>query len=494
MSARALRALCIAASLALAPLVGRAAPQIVAPGGAPILVDASKGIILRLDRPAANVFVADPAIADVSLKSPTTLYLVGKAAGVTTIFAVDQDDQVLLNSRVEVRHDAQALQHALNEMIPGNHVEVRPVDDSLVLEGPVASAAQGNDIDKIAARFVPDKNHIINNTQLDAPNQVNLRVRFAEVTRDVIKQLGVNWNALENVNGAAAAGASFPLSLTTAIPSTFSATSNTLSLGYLSGPLKTTNIDGVINALEQHDLLTVLAEPNLTAVSGHKASFLAGGEFPIPVPQASAGSAPVITIEYKDFGVSLSFTPTILANDRIALNIQPEVSQLSTQNSIQIDGFNIPSLTTRRAETTVEMGSGQSFVIGGLLQNNTTQDLTKFPWLADVPVLGALFRSSSFQRNESELVIIVTPYLVQPDRERLTTPADAYLAPTDYDRVMRGALNHIESELPTAAAPAPRAASAQPLAAAQGPSPAAAAPGAAPAVRPPVGPVGFEID
>ena len=265
-----------------------------------------------------------------------------------------------------------------------------------------------------------------------------------------------------------------------------------MNLGYVSGPNKTANIEGVINLLEQHDLLTVLAEPNLTAVSGKKASFLAGGEFPIPVPQAGSGSAPVITIEYKDFGVSLNFTPTILANDRIALDIQPEVSQLSTQNSIQIDGFNIPSLTTRRAQTTVEMGSGQSFVIGGLLQNNTTQDLTKFPWLGDVPILGSLFRSTSFQRNESELVIIVTPYLVKPDSsKRLITPADGYLPPTDYDRVMRGALNHIESELPPAAAP--RAASAQSFAAPAGITPAAAGSGAAPA-KPPVGPVGFELD
>lgn len=506
-----LRALGLAFALALmlAPLAASAAPQILRPNGAPLELDVRKGLIVRLDRPAANVFIADPSVADVEVKSPTTIYVVGKAAGETTLFAVDHEDHVLIDSRVEVRHDADALQQALNKMIPNNHVEVHSVDDSVVLSGPVFSAAQGANISRIAARFVPDQKHIINDTELDAPNQVNLRVRIAEVSRTVLKQLGVNWNALETVNGKAMAGnAIFPLSLATPVPSTFTTATNSLGLGYKSGSSGSTNIDAVIDALEEHDLLTVLAEPNLTAVSGQKASFLAGGEFPIPVPQSSNGSTPIITIEYKQFGVSLNFTPTILGHDRIGLHVEPEVSQLSTQNSVSFDGFVIPSLTTRRAATTVELGSGQSFIIGGLLQNSTTQDLTKFPWLGDVPVLGALFRSTSFQRNETELVIIVTPYIVKPDSDkRLIAPTDGFVAPTDADRVLNGTLNHRTATplpaSPTSAAPASATVaiatphvSVMPLDKSSATAPLASArpDPAHPPIAAPVGPIGYEID
>jgi pilus assembly protein CpaC len=512
--------LALAVLLAVMPAWAFAAPQIVSPTGAPLVLDVSKGIILRLDRPAANVFVADPAIADVDLKSPTTLYVVGKAAGQTTLFAVDHEDKVLLNSRIEVRHDADALQRALNQIVPGNQVEVRPVADSVVLEGQVSSAAQGDDINKIAAHFVPDKAHIINDMQLDAPNQVNLRVRIAEVSRDVIKDFGINWqNAFNNgtfafglvtagttlVGQAANASKVIPLIPGSAPAGNANAIGfNTQSTGLSGGSdgnlysgltTKSMTIDTLINALEQNDLLTVLAEPNLTAVSGHKASFLAGGEFPVPVPQASSGSAPVITIQYKQFGVSLNFTPTVLAHDRIGLHVEPEVSQISTQNSVTVDGFNIPGLTTRRADTTVELGSGQSFVIGGLLQNNTTQDLSKFPWLGDIPILGALFRSTAFQRNESELVIIVTPYIVKPDSDhRLVSPTDGFVAPSDSDRVLRGALNRLDADpTPTASLAGQSTTVIAPAAGA--PAGVTAAPAAAaPPLKAPVGPVGFEID
>jgi pilus assembly protein CpaC len=530
---RRIFSLFVATLLAVMPVVASAAPQIVSPNGAPLVLDVSKGIIMRLDRAAANVFVADPAIADVNLKSPTTIYIVGKAAGVTTIFAVDQEDRVLLNSRVEVKHDAAALQRALNQMVPGNQVEVKPVEDSIVLSGEVKSPTQGDDISRIAARFVPDKGRIINNTEMDAPNQVNLRVRIAEVSRNVVKEFGINWQNAFN-NGTFAFGL---VTAGSALVSQANATSNVIPLiprsaaagsanaigfntqatglsgttvGNLYGGLtqKTFSLDSLINALDTQGLITVLAEPNLTAVSGQKASFLAGGEFPVPVPQASSGGSPVITVEYKQFGVSLNFTPTVLGHGRIALHVEPEVSQISTQNSVQIDGFNIPSLTTRRAETTVELGSGQSFIIGGLLQNGTTQDLTKFPWLGDVPILGALFRSTAFQRNESELVIIVTPYLVKPDSDkRLTTPLDGFVAPNDSDRLMRGALNKLQADpnptamlssgtpTPLLASPAPAATTTttatKTSAPAVLPGPGAAAP---PPAKAPVGPFGFEID
>src|SRR6185437_4384402 len=410
------------------------------------------------DRPAANVFIADPSIADVEVKSLTTIYVVGKAAGETTLFAVDHEDHVLIDSRVEVRHDADALQQALNKMIPNNHVEVHSVDDSVVLSGPVFSAAQGANISRIAARFVPDQKHIINDTELDVPNQVNLRVRIAEVSRTVLKQLGVNWNALETVNGKALAGnAIFPLSLATPVPSTFTTATNSLGLGYKSGSTGSTNIDAVIDALEQHDLLTVLAEPNLTAVSGQKASFLAGGEFPVPVPQSGTGGSAVVTIDYKNFGVSLSFIATILNSGRISLHVAPEVSQIDNSTAITVAGVSVPGLSTRRAETTVELGSGQTFAIGGLIQNNVNQNINKFPWLGDVPILGQLFRSEAFQRNESELVILVTPYIVKPVNGPMVTPNDGLEPPTDAD-MFNGAMNHPQTQGPSIPASVPAAA------------------------------------
>ncbi|MFZ0695346.1 MAG: secretion system protein, partial [Alphaproteobacteria bacterium] len=187
-------------------------------------------------------------------------------------------------------------------------------------------------------------------------------------------------------------------------------------------------------------LVSILAEPNLTAVSGESANFLAGGEFPIPTPQpGQTGGAATITVTFKQFGVSLSFTPTVLKNNLINLKVVPEVSQLSTTGAVQIDGFQIPALTTRRAETTVELGSGQSFAIAGLFQNDTTNNLSKFPGLGDLPVLGPLFRSNQFQRNETELVIIVTPYIVRPvSGMKMASPTDGLVAPNDYDRVLLG--------------------------------------------------------
>jgi pilus assembly protein CpaC len=213
---------------------------------------------------------------------------------------------------------------------------------------------------------------------------------------------------------------------------------NSFGLGFNAGR---TNLDAIIDALDKTGLATVLAQPNLSALSGEQASFLAGGEFPVPVPQTgSAGGIQQITIEWKKFGVSLAFVATITNNNRINIHVMPEVSQLSNLGAIAINGINVPSLTVRRAETTIDVASGQSFAIAGLLQNNANQTISKFPWLGDVPVLGALFRSDTFQRNESELVIIVTPYVVRPvsTANALQSPTDGYVSSTDSDLLVDG--------------------------------------------------------
>src|SRR5665213_1988056 len=316
-------------------------------------VDVGKGVILRLDRPAGNVFVADPNVADVQIKSPTVIYLLGKAAGTTTLFALDKQDQVLLNSPVEVHSDNLGLQRALQQLIPGTDVRARSVNDSIVLEGTVKSAAEGDDIRKIAARYVPNDKQLVNEMQLAAPNQINLHVRIAEVSRNVVKQFGIDWFTAANTGAAAfglVTGGTAVAAASTNVtkiapflpgfnsgstaPQFFNTQGSALigsgSPGNLFGGVKvgSKSVDALVTALEDEGLVTMLAEPNLTAVSGQKASFLAGGEFPVPVPQSGTGGGAVVTIDYKQFGVSLSFLATVLSGNRISLHVAPEVSHI----------------------------------------------------------------------------------------------------------------------------------------------------------------------
>lgn len=423
--------------IALPSLSASAAPtQIVSPAGPAIQLDVGKGRLVRLAQPAASVFIADPDIADVQVKSSTLVYVFGKSSGVTTLYAVGEHDDVLLNAELTVRFDVARVQQAIRDLIPHSGVTVSAADDSIVLGGTVYSAADGDSIRKIAARFVSDPKQIVNDMKVEAPNQINLRVRVAEVSRNILKELGINWNAAFNAGSHFGVGG---ISLFTGLAQGTPAPT-IFNLHYSSGPNHTVDLNPVIDALDQHGLISVLAEPNLTAVSGEPASFLAGGEFPVPVPQTGTGGVPTVTIMFKQFGVSLNFVATIAGSDRINLHVNPEVSQLSTQGAITIDGIQIPALTTRRAETTVDLGSGQSFAIAGLLQNEITQSINKFPGLGDVPVLGALFRSQSFQRGESELVIIVTPYIVHPiaTASRAKSPTDGYVPSSDLELIGNG--------------------------------------------------------
>jgi pilus assembly protein CpaC len=454
------------------PVAGAAPPQMLAPASGGFRLEVGKGRLVRLDHPATSVFIADPDIADVQVKSPMVVYLFGKSSGTTTLYAVGEHDEVLMNTDVTVRYDVARVEQAIHQLSPRSAVTVSSIDDSIVLEGTVYSAAEGDDIRKIAARFVADPKQLVNNMKVDAPNQINLRVRFAEVSRNVIKQLGINWEAVVN-NGSIAFGlvsalpALFPIDaaskdarvvptipgdpkigFNTQDPTQLGNVANNNLLGGIHSGSK--SINALIDALDNHGLITVLAEPNLTAMSGEPASFLAGGEFPVPVPQ---GLGNALTIEWKKFGVSLNFVATLGADDRINLHVKPEVSQLSTSGAISINGIQVPALTTRRAETAVELGSGESFAIAGLLQNNVTQDINKYPWLGDVPVLGALFRSQAFQRNESELVIIVTPYVVHPiaTASRARLPTDGYVPSSDGELLGFG--NEYRQQPPKPAAP-----------------------------------------
>lgn len=426
--------LAVLAVVALVAAGEAAAVEIVRASGAVVGVEVNKGRLVRLERAAATVFIADPAIADIQVKSPSLVYLMGRKPGETTLFAVDAGERVLASVEVTVTHNLEALRRAIGNLDPRFDVRVSSVDGSLVIDGTVPSAAAAEEVRRLAARFAGGDDVVINRIGVDAPNQVNLRVRVAEVTRDIDKQLGFNWSILGSIGG-------FSLGLATSNPFAASVTQHTLRVRNTIGGW---DLNTVIDALEEEGLVKVLAEPNLTAMSGETASFLAGGEFPILVPDTDGR----VTIEFKKFGVSLAFTPTLIGETRINLHVRPEVSQLSGTNAVTLANFQVPSLTTRRAETTVELGSGQSFAIAGLLQNNVTHNISKFPGLGDIPVLGGLFRSDRFQRDESELVIIVTPYLVRPlSRRQLASPTDGFAPPHDIERLVTGGTHRRNAEV-----------------------------------------------
>lgn len=430
--------------------------ELLASGGKQLSIEVSRGQLIKLSRPAAAVFVADPAVAEVSVKSPTLVYVFGKKAGDTTLYAVDERERVLLDLRLMVSHDLTRLNEQIRQTVPGAEISASSVQGGIVLHGMVANASQFDDLQRIAHRFIAKDEQIINRVELTQANQINLRVRIVEVSRDLVKRLGFNIDALTTGKfaiGLAALGA-------TTTTGTFPGGSILVREGGVSNIVGTGRIGGVdlntvIDAMENEGLATILAEPNLTAVSGETASFLAGGEFPIPVPQDNN----TITVQFKKFGVSLNFIPTILSGDRIALKVAPEVSQLSESGAIVLDGFSIPSLTTRRAETSVELASGQSLAIAGLIQNNMRTDAQKVPGLGDIPILGALFRSNGFRRNETELVIIVTPYLVRPvsASARLATPVDGLIPANDIDRTARGKVYREQIGPGTSRAAAPMA-------------------------------------
>lgn len=423
------------------------AQQVIAPSGPPIRLDVGKGTLIELNRSADTVFVADPNVADVRVKAPRLVYLFGKAPGDTSLYAVDADQRVMLSRPVEVQRDIGQIQAALSQLIPGGSVRVRAVNTSLVLSGSVDSSVEAEEVLRLARPFVDSDKQIIDRVTVDAPNQVNLRVRVAEVQHNVVKELGINWDAL-TFPGSFAFGIATglpvinsllpthpPLGATNFLTRNAGVAGTTTDSGVLGLNTARANINGIIDALNQNGLVHILAEPNLTAMSGQTASFLAGGEFPILVPSGPQQ----VTVQFKQYGVRLSFTPVVLANGRISLRVRPEVSALSAAGAVQFQGYTIPALTTRRAETTVELGSGQTFAIGGLLQNDITNTINKVPALGDLPVLGPLFRSTQFQQNESELIILVTPYLVRPVSDaRLQTPLDGYREPTDRDLFLHG--------------------------------------------------------
>jgi pilus assembly protein CpaC len=501
-----LAAACASLPLALvAP--GQVHAQSVMRPASSIVLSIGRGQLVSVPGAMKDVFVANEAVADVQVKSQRQLYIFGKTAGETTIYASNAAGQVVWSSNVRVGSNIESVDQMLNLAMPDAKITVTSVGtNTYLLTGTVASPEDAAEAQRLVQAFVgggasgaAGAANVISRLKTATPLQVNLIVRFAEVSRSLVREISSNLTSQNNQggflfgvargNGAGtfsnAPGTTSGIS-TTGLPVLDASKALGLPAGSISLPFdpvsgkyvvggsiftpKTNNVGQTALSLagrvfgmnvassfdlaERIGLVTTLSQPNLTALSGETADFLAGGEYPIPISQGLGATS----IEYKRFGVSLAYTPTVLANGRISIRVRPEVSELSTQGAVTLNGFQVPALTIRRAETTVELGSGQSFMIAGLMSNNAQNTIDKTPGVGDIPILGTLFRSTSFRRGETELVIVVTPYLVQPvDANDIKLPTDGYQSPHELQRLLGNIASDGKSEvsrpMPSAAPP-----------------------------------------
>lgn len=392
--------------------------------------------------PFTRASLANPEIADASVISPRQLYVTGKTVGITNLMVWGKDGRVAAAYHVEVAPDLTRLKEQLHHLFSDEtQIQVTATHDHVTLSGTIGSAVRLHRVLTLAEAYAPKK--VVNLLQVSGVQQVMLEVRVAEMDRTLLRRLGFNASftdgsgksfgvsALKNLASVAADGV-----LPFAAPPVGLAVSQAVNalFRFQSGSSTWT---GFIDALKENNLAKVLAEPTLTAISGQEASFLAGGEFPIPVPQAFG----VTTVQFKKFGVQLNFTPVVLDQRRMSITVTPEVSELNFANGLTLQGLTVPSINTRRASTVIELGDGQSFAVAGLLRDQVREVVSKYPVLGDIPILGALFRSSQFQKNETELIIVVTPHLVVPTTEaKLPLPTGRFIEPDDFDFYVMGRL------------------------------------------------------
>lgn len=468
------------AGLALAPLSATAtstatAQQVVSPSQE-IVLSIGRGELVSVPGQMTDVFVSNETVADVQIKSQRQLYVFARAGGETTIYASNQAGDIIWSANVRVGNNIDSIDQMLSLAMPEAKVNVATMgSNTVLLTGTVAAPEDAAEAERLVQAFLGEESNVITRLRTATPLQVNLQVKFAEVSRSLVRnisgnlttfdastggfrgavgtgrQLGAPGQPYDPRNGPLAAGAGVqnpvvgpffdaagnPILNANGDPLTFTGPgidnsnvgTSIAGLGRLFG----LDMVGALDLAERVGLITTLSQPNLTALSGETAEFLAGGEFPIPISQGLGN----VAIQYRNFGVSLTYTPTVLANGRISLRVRPEVSELSSQGAIVLNGFQVPALTTRRTETTVELGSGQSFMIAGLMSNNSQNAIDKAPGLGDVPILGNLFRSRQFNRGETELVIIVTPYLVEPVNERdIKLPTDGFHTANEFQQLL----------------------------------------------------------
>ncbi|MXO74892.1 secretion system protein [Altererythrobacter aerius] len=459
-SATLLMAGIAAAPLAGLPALPANAQETIAPSR-DINLSIGRGELIAVPGAMADVFVANDAVADVQVKSERQLYLFGKSGGVTTVYASNRAGAIIWSANVRVGSNIDSVDQMLALAMPEAKVNVATMGtNTFLLTGTVAAPEDAAEAERLVQAFVGDEANVITRLKTATPLQVNLQVKFAEVSRSLVREIGANLTSIDGTGGfqfgvgrgRAGFAPNFRPGTVTGIgsatksyipdpnnPGQFievAATAVNPLAGATSlagvGKLFGVDILGALDLAERVGLVTTLSQPNLTALSGETADFLAGGEFPIPISQGLGSTS----IEYRKYGVSLAYTPTVLANGRISMRVRPEVSELSAQGAVTLNGFQIPALTIRRAETTIELGSGQSFMIAGLMSNNAQNTIDKAPGLGDVPILGNLFRSTSFRKGETELVIIVTPYLVNPVNDGdIRLPTDGFSAPREAARL-----------------------------------------------------------
>lgn len=438
-----------------------------------LVLSIGAGKLVNLPSAMSDVFVANDNIADVQVKSNRQLYVFGKAGGETTLFATSANGNVLYSATIRVDSNISSLDQMLTLAMPDAKISVSTINNMVLLTGVVKNPDDSEEASRLVKAFMGDDTKVVSRLKTSTPLQVNLHVRVAEVNRSLVKAIGtnlatrdatggftfgvnranrnfvnigdtINTSPLPRVDASGQFGLPEGSVFLPFDPSSgkfitggssfdFTNITNGTTALQVAGKLFGIDVAAAFDLAEDTGLVTTLSQPNLTALSGHTATFLAGGEFPIPISQQLG----TISIEYRKFGVGLSYTPTVLSDGRISLHVRPEVSELSAAGAVQLNGYQVPALTVRRAETTVELGSGQSFMIAGLLSNNSQNNVSKAPGLGDIGILGSLFKSTNFQRGETELVIVITPYLVNPvdDPSDIVLPTDGFSAPHDAARI-----------------------------------------------------------
>ncbi len=406
-------------------------------------VPMNRAVVVESETPFAELSIANPGIADISSLSDRTIYVLGKSPGLTTLTLLDAAGQLIANVDVRVAADVTEFKERLQQILPGERIDVRTANDGIVLSGVVSSAARLQRALDLAERYAPER--VSNLMVVGGIQQVMLKVRFAEMQRTVSKSLssslaldgsvlsgdlGINGGTGTTVGSGGIAG-----SLGGNVPGS-NENAGAVVFGFNSGSMQ---IGILLEALEQKGVVRTLAEPNLVALSGQEATFLAGGEYPVPVAQDSGSGGTTITVEFKPFGVEMNFVPRVVDRDIINLEMKAAVSAIDPANGFEVDGFQIDAFTRRETTTTVELRDGDSFAIAGLLQDDFLDNSSQLPWIGDVPILGALFRSANYQRSQTELVIIITAHLVQPTRgEALILPTDRVALPTENELFLHG--------------------------------------------------------
>lgn len=433
------------AALVIATGLAPAAPVLAAEARVPVLkVAASEGTSrfiplgigksVAIDLPAdiKDVLVADPKIANAVMRSSRRVYMIGVTVGQTNIFFFDADGKQIAGFDIAVTRDLNGVRAALKQMMPDADIRIEGVGDGVMLSGSSASAAESQQAYDLASRLVGDGTKVVNGIAVRGRDQVMLKVTIAEVQRQIIKQLGIN------LSGSAGYGSAV-VNFNNTNPFPINGTPNS-SIPNIGGTFK--SVTANLQAMEQSGVIRILAEPTLTAISGETANFLAGGSFPYPTPPTTAGGAPGFA--FQNFGVGLVFTPVVLSEGRISLKVSTEVSELSPENSVTMAGTTVPGLRVRRAETTVEISSGGSLALAGMIQEETKQTISGFPGLMQLPVLGTLFKSRDYRNNQTELMVLVTPYIVRAVAQKeLSRPDDGFADPNDQSTVLLGRLNRI---------------------------------------------------